>query len=350
MKKTALYLRTIAVILVLTLIFSFGLLFAKADTITDITPKIGKTGNIDGYDVSNSGNLYVTGTPTDNRVVDAQLENSGTVTDTGYFYGKEAKDVVGDYSAEGVTAHSGSKCAKITEKTMFTLPAGTANTQNNTYYVLSFYVYTKNPVPTNGAWSTRFTYRDQVTTGSSFFFGDTDYSDVVLNKWSKVSFVIYTGKRSQYIKMIFAQSGRFNADTVFYIDDFSLIALPNDVQAAAKAFDEYGEITSYDTELADKVGTVFESDTYSALSSPVKKGTTYASMYNTLAGYNPDRVIEGDVNGDTKVDLIDLVHLKKYLANVQGIEVVARNVNLDDNADEITAGDLAVLKTLLLSL
>ena len=283
MKKNNI-LRKLAIFsLAITVALPSNMFVINAETITDAPPKIGASGNVESCDISNPNNLYVTGTPTDNFVVDAQLENSDNIKESqaAYVFGKEAKEVIGDYSAEGVTARSGSKCAKISEKTTFALPG----MQDNTYYVLSYYIYTKNTVPNNGAWSTRFTYRDKVTTYAfDFFYSDTDYSDIALNKWSKVSFVIYSGHREKMIKMIFANSGRFTAGNTFYVDDFSLVALPDNVQQAAKAFDEYGSIVYYDSELENKTGNVFASGgEYTKLCSPVKAGIKYTDLYNRLA-------------------------------------------------------------------
>ena len=129
-----------------------------------------------------------------------------------------------------------------------------------------------------------------------------------------------------------------------------MIALPDDVQQAARAFDEYGTINSYDAALEQKVESAFADDTYSALLSPVKKGESYKSMYTALVSYNPENFLIGDANGDKQVDILDLVRLKKYLVSMPGITIFTANVNLDDDATKITAGDLAELRKMLLKL
>lgn len=57
--------------------------------------------------------------------------------------------------------------------------------------------------------------------------------------------------------------------------------------------------------------------------------------------------IEGDVNEDGEVDLLDLIRLKKYIAGTKS-KVLVANADIDD-VKGIDAGDLAALRIILLN-
>lgn len=237
--------------------------------------KVGVSYNISDYDVSSSENLYLAQPQLSNKVVDAKIENSDSVTDITPY--KQAKDNIVKFSDENIPSKSGEKCLKISDKTSLTLPS----LKKNTYYIFSFYMYTKLSVPTNNSYLIKF--YDRSWTGMQYQCYDyaTEYSDLVTGKWTQVSFVIYSGKMG-LLYISFGEGNPLGEENYFYVDDFSLIELPEDVQNDALLFDDYkGNFTNID-ELAT-VGTAFEKNgKYGKLCSPVNVGHTYNEKYEKL--------------------------------------------------------------------
>lgn len=71
----------------------------------------------------------------------------------------------------------------------------------------------------------------------------------------------------------------------------------------------------------------------------------------TVSGVEETGLLYGDVNSDGKLDIIDLVRLKKHIAGAPGLTLTEEQLVLADaNTDgDINAGDLIELRTILLS-
>ena len=112
----------------------------------------------------------------------------------------------------------------------------------------------------------------------------------------------------------------------------------------SQIYDEYTFCESEDIHFIRIVSTVY--DTSNVFAKEINR--IYAVDYNAYSGYSE---IVGDANNDYKVDVIDLVHYKCYLANKTIGATVKNRFGADINTDgSCDALDLTALKKILLSI
>lgn len=257
------------------------------DSETNVT-KISPTTPISNYDTLNSENLYSSSPQFNMRVPDYSFENSDSVEDITPY--SQVNDCIVSFSDEGIASKTGTKCLKISEKISMTLP----KIEKNKYYILSFYVYCKKYPQWYNYMNIKF--RDRLNWSDIYQNSDyASYSDVNEKKWSKVSFVIYSGK-STLIYVSFGEGMTINSTNTFYIDDISLICLPDDVQKAASTVDGYlGDFKENDSFFASGIGDVFKQSDYINLYSP-KTTQKYSDLINQMPTltddmkYTPEKV------------------------------------------------------------
>ena len=142
----------------------------------------------------------------------------------------------------------------------------------------------------------------------------------------------------------------YNSDVTMYIDELAFVSSNNEIddifyKSVEKLADDIADAQSVDTtgRRSDTVE-VLNNAIANAKNVTVNKSISVAALNETVATAKNDMtaaivglkdILKGDINGDEIIDIRDLVRVKKYIANVDGINVIADNsdFNNDDSTD-----------------